>query len=63
MLFVKETNYFYNSSCPLNFTMLIVDFISQALEMLSDLYMGFKFVTHFLFFMTIKRLKLRQMGQ
>lgn len=30
--------------------------------MISDLYMGYKFVSHFMFFLNLKRMKLRQLG-
>ena len=62
LYFVTKSNYFYESTCPLNLTMLGFDFACQGLEMLSDLYMGHKFISHFLFFLKIKLLKLEEVG-
>jgi hypothetical protein len=42
--------------------MLGIDFASQGLETICDLYMAQKFISHFLFFLKIKVLKLNQLG-
>jgi hypothetical protein len=42
--------------------MLGFDFAFQGLETLCDVYMGHKFISHFLFFLKIKIVKLNQLG-
>ena len=42
--------------------MLGIDFACQGLESICDLYMTHKFISHFLFFLKIKVLKLNQLG-
>ena len=58
MLFVGKSNYFYNSSCPLDIRLLSLDLISKSLESLGDAYMGHKIIRHFFFFLAIKQKKL-----
>ncbi len=62
IILVNQSNYFYNSGCLLNMPLLYVDFIAQFLEIILDIFMGVKFVKHFLFFLRIKQLKLKELG-
>ena len=62
IILVNQSTYFYNSSCLLNMPLLFVDFIAQFIETIIDIFMGIKFVKHFLFFLRIKQLKLKELG-
>jgi hypothetical protein len=61
-LFVGASNYFYDSSCPLNINLLSLDLISQSLETMGDAYMCQKIIKHFSFFLNIKIKKLNKDG-
>ena len=59
---VEASENFYDPNCPLQMPFLIIDFIASLMEIFGDIYMAFKAVSHFLFFIRIKRKKLENEG-